>query len=126
MSRLVIASLIAIVILLLALSPIAASAQSPISGINWWTIDAGGGEVASGDYQLRGTVGQPDAGRVAANWYELQGGYWAGAVVRHPRTYLPLILGYLEIEQRVTYGQVTIVALVLVLAFVWRVRRLAA
>lgn len=29
--------------------------------ISWWTVDGGGGSSSGGDYNLIGTVGQPDA-----------------------------------------------------------------
>lgn len=48
--------------------------------IDWWTID-GGGEMwtTGGDFELSGTIGQPDAGvLMSAGDYELAGGFWAG------------------------------------------------
>ena len=48
--------------------------------IDWHTID-GGGEMwsASGDYELGGTIGQPDASELVltGGTYELTGGFWA-------------------------------------------------
>ncbi|MBN2562216.1 MAG: hypothetical protein JXQ75_14930 [Phycisphaerae bacterium] len=47
--------------------------------LDWYTID-GGGEMWStgGDYELNGTIGQPDAGAVmTSGGYELTGGFWA-------------------------------------------------
>ena len=57
-----------------------ASAQD--FSLDWWTID-GGGEMwtAGGDYELSGTIGQPDAGVLMSGGdFELAGGFWAGAV----------------------------------------------
>jgi hypothetical protein len=46
--------------------------------IIWCTIDGGGGLSAGGDYDLMGTIGQPDAGYSAGGDYELLGGFWPG------------------------------------------------
>jgi hypothetical protein len=54
------------------------SAQS--YSIDWFTIDGGGGTSTGGVYSLSGTIGQPDAGRLAGGNYTLDGGFWAGAV----------------------------------------------
>ena len=44
--------------------------------LTWNTIDGGGGDLAGSGYVLKGTVGQPDAGLMGGNGYELGGGYW--------------------------------------------------
>jgi hypothetical protein len=46
--------------------------------IDWWTIDSGG-EIWStgGDFELGGTIGQPDAGTMTGGAFELTGGSWA-------------------------------------------------
>jgi hypothetical protein len=46
-------------------------------GIDWYTIDGGGGTSAGGTYTLQGTTGQPDAGVMSGGTYTLQGGYWS-------------------------------------------------
>jgi hypothetical protein len=46
--------------------------------LSWSTIDGGGGTSASGQYIVRGTVGQPDAAYSAGGPYEVVGGFWAG------------------------------------------------
>ncbi len=45
--------------------------------LSWFTID-GGGEMFStgGDFELRGTIGQPDAGVLSGAEFELSGGFW--------------------------------------------------
>lgn len=107
-----------LILLALSVATPASALTLPYDG-SWWTVDNGGAYSAgTGD-----TAGQPDAATVAANWYELRGGYWPGSTVRHPQNYIPLASGYLEIEHRVTYGQITVVALGLVLAAVWRWQR---
>ncbi len=50
--------------------------------VDWWTIDAGGEtSSAGGDFELGGTIGQPDASMVVMTGadFELTGGFWAGA-----------------------------------------------
>ena len=51
--------------------------------IDWSTVDGGGGTSTGGPYELRGTIGQPDASLVPHtadlgdnNYYALSGGYW--------------------------------------------------
>ena len=49
--------------------------------LDWYTID-GGGEMwtTGGDFELSGTVGQPDASSaMTGGELELVGGFWAGA-----------------------------------------------
>jgi hypothetical protein len=46
--------------------------------IDWWTVDGGGNTwTASGDFELSGTIGQPDAGVMTGGEFELVGGFWA-------------------------------------------------
>jgi hypothetical protein len=42
----------------------------------WSTIDGGGGRSSGGDFALVGTIGQPDAGKMAGGDYKLSGGFW--------------------------------------------------
>ena len=99
----------------------AIAAGEKVMDLPWWTIDGGGIQTEAGSYTLLATVGQPDAAQVSANWYELRSGYWPGATIRHPLNYL-LPTG-LAIEHYVSYGQITIVALVLILIAISRRRR---
>jgi len=53
--------------------------------ISWWTVDGGGGQSSGGNYELRGTIGQPDANLQPHvfefpddSYYALAGGYWPG------------------------------------------------
>jgi len=58
----------------------ATSAMAGDFTLDWWTVD-GGGEMwtAAGDFELSGTIGQPDAGAVMSGGdFELTGGFWAG------------------------------------------------
>ena len=47
--------------------------------ISWYTIDGGGGISTEGDYELVGTIGQPDAGVMSGGDFVLSGGFWAGS-----------------------------------------------
>lgn len=48
--------------------------------ITWHTVDSGGGYSAGNGYELKGTVGQHDAGPangpMAGNSIEIRGGFW--------------------------------------------------
>jgi len=44
--------------------------------IDWFTVDGGGGTSTGGVYSLSGTIGQPDAGKMAGGNYALDGGFW--------------------------------------------------
>ena len=46
--------------------------------VTWYTID-GGGEMFcnGGNFELSGTIGQPDAGAMTGGEFELVGGFWA-------------------------------------------------
>jgi len=65
--------------LVLLLAPLCAAAQS--YSIDWFTIDGGGGTSSGGNYTLTGSMGQPDAGRLAGGNYRLEGGFWPGLIV---------------------------------------------
>lgn len=64
-----------------ALTPIAARAQSGGAyDLTWSTVDGGGATgVTGGAYWLGGTAGQPDAGVSTGGLYSLQGGFWYGS-----------------------------------------------
>lgn len=63
------------IILLAIFNGPAASGQYDLS---WYTIDGGGGASSSGDFNLTGTIGQPDAAYSSGGDYELLGGFWPG------------------------------------------------
>ena len=47
--------------------------------VTWHSIDGGGVAFASGGgYRLGATIGQPDAGTLAAGVFTLHGGFWIG------------------------------------------------
>ena len=65
------------VLLMLALA--GAAALTDDFDVDWYTID-GGGEMwtTGGDFELSGTIGQPDAGVMTGGDFELAGGFWPG------------------------------------------------
>jgi hypothetical protein len=48
--------------------------------LNWWTIDGGGAmHTVGGSFELSGTIGQPEAGRMTGGNFQLVGGFWPAA-----------------------------------------------
>jgi len=46
--------------------------------LSWSTVDGGGGTFSTGGpYSLGGTSGQPDAGTLSGDTYQLTGGFWS-------------------------------------------------
>jgi hypothetical protein len=84
--------LILVTFLLLASAVLAQSGNG--YDLSWWTVDGGGHTFSSGgNYELGGTIGQPDAGVLTGGDYTLGGGFWGGgAVAAEHNVYLPLIL----------------------------------
>ncbi|MBI5384884.1 MAG: hypothetical protein HZA90_09385 [Verrucomicrobia bacterium] len=58
--------------------------------LDWFTIDGGGGTSTNGQYALSGTLGQPDAGRLAGGNFTLEGGFW-GIVAAVPTPGAPFL-----------------------------------
>ncbi|MEK7730556.1 MAG: hypothetical protein AAB363_01740 [Planctomycetota bacterium] len=49
----------------------------PDYDLSWHTIDGGGVMFSNGgDFELSGTIGQPDAGTLTSGEYTLTGGFW--------------------------------------------------
>jgi hypothetical protein len=85
--------LLFISLLILVLSAAASVAYARLAGysLTWWTTDSGGGASSGGNYNLSGTIGQPDAGTLSGGNYRLEGGFWGGmGAVAFQRVYLPL------------------------------------
>jgi hypothetical protein len=67
---------VALITLILALAP---AALSDDFDLYWHTIDGGGGMFSTGgDFELSGTIGQPDAGVMTGGDLTLAGGFWPG------------------------------------------------
>jgi hypothetical protein len=52
--------------------------------IDWWTVDGGGDMwTTGGDFELSGTIGQPDAATAVMTGgdFELTGGFWPGVTL---------------------------------------------
>jgi hypothetical protein len=65
----------------LALSLCGAGPAAAQFGIARFTVDGGGGtRSAGGPFAVGGTIGQPDAGLLAAPGFSLLGGFWSGGV----------------------------------------------
>ena len=63
-------------VLLLAMLCFAASAQQYSN--NWYKVSGGGGTSTNGQYTIRGTIGQHDAGGpMTAGLYSVTGGFWS-------------------------------------------------
>ena len=64
-------------LLVFSMAGLVASAGPPQYEMSRFTI-AGGGEMRSTgeEYELSGTIGQPDAGSMTGGNFELTGGYW--------------------------------------------------
>ncbi|MEJ2747664.1 MAG: hypothetical protein P8183_07110, partial [Anaerolineae bacterium] len=65
----------------------------------WFTVDGGGGTSSGSNYEISGSVGQPDAGEASGGSYVLEGGFWAAVSpptepppVTDHYLYLPLVL----------------------------------
>jgi hypothetical protein len=50
--------------------------------IDWSTIDGGGGYASGGNYAMRGTIGQPDAGNMDGGDFVIHGGFWVPQAVQ--------------------------------------------
>lgn len=57
----------------------AAPARAAID-LSWYTIDGGGGFSAGGAFEVRGTIGQPDAGYMSGGRFEFVGGFWGASM----------------------------------------------
>ena len=73
------------VLLMLALASAAALADD--FDVDWYTVDGGGDMwTTGGDFELSGSIGQPDASLTAMTGgdFELSGGFWVETVVSQP------------------------------------------
>lgn len=72
-----------------------AHAQTSGFSLDWWTVDGGGGTSTGGAYALSSSTGQPDAGVLSGDGYQLSGGFWAGGPESIPgsnKLFLPLVI----------------------------------
>lgn len=87
-----------IILLIIGLLVIVGGAIAGASGdradnlsIPWWTVDGGGGDSSGGAYTLRGTTGQPDAGRASGGDFSLVGGFWRSPEARVIELFMPVV-----------------------------------
>ncbi len=66
-----------ITITLIGLLTVSASAQN--YSVDWYVIASGGGEMASANYGVNGTIGQPFTGSSSSANYTIESGFWVGA-----------------------------------------------
>lgn len=59
--------------------------------IPWDVVAAGGGEMASTNYALKGTVGQGAIGPGSSSSYTIGAGYWYGLGEQSLQVFLPFI-----------------------------------
>ena len=52
--------------------------------IDWYKVAGGGGTSTGATYQVSGTIGQPDAGKLSGGNYTIDGGFWSIAAVQTP------------------------------------------
>lgn len=56
---------------------LAIPASADVFSVNWWTVDGGGAMYSTGgNFELGGTIGQPDAGVLSGGDFSLVGGFW--------------------------------------------------
>ena len=72
-----------VVVIAMAACVVGARAQN--FGIDWFTLDGGGGVSSGGAYSLSGTIGQSDSGNLSGGSYFLEGGFWGGAIAVQPQ-----------------------------------------
>jgi hypothetical protein len=88
--------LIPIILILLVSAAISHAQSGGGYDLTWNTLDGGGGIASGGVYELRGTLGQPDAGQISAGAYTLGGGFWGGGVLvvgsLDKKVYLPVVI----------------------------------
>lgn len=70
----------------LVVALLASAARAQTFDLSWYTIDGGGGMHATGgNFELSGTIGQPDAGAVmTGGGFVLVGGFWSGGIAGAP------------------------------------------
>jgi hypothetical protein len=83
-----------VLVALLLLTGAAWAAAPADYTLDWWTVDGGGGTWSNvgEQYELNGTIGQPDADIWDGGGYTLAGGFWPGGAAGQYPVYLPLIL----------------------------------
>jgi hypothetical protein len=64
-------------------------------GLDWWTVDSGGGQTSGDSFTLYGVAGQPDARTLYGGDFNLAGGFLSGDGIPPPPSnhiFVPLII----------------------------------
>ncbi len=65
----------------IAVTAVVFAGDGPQYDLSWNTIDGGGATLTGGDFQLDGSIGQPDASQVLGGGaFSLSGGFWPGGI----------------------------------------------
>ena len=59
---------------LIGLLFLAPAALAQPYGVDWHSVDGGGGQSMGGNFSITGTVGQPDAGSLSGGTFSINGG----------------------------------------------------
>ncbi len=82
-------------VILVALSAVGAALARGAAGfdVGWSVMGAGGRDMASETYAVRGTAGQLAVGSSAGSEHALHSGYWTrmASMPAYSRVYLPLV-----------------------------------
>lgn len=63
------------------LATVALAAVGGSFGVEWHSVDNGGGQSSAGEFTLTGAAGQPDAADSSGGPYFLQGGFMTGTII---------------------------------------------
>jgi hypothetical protein len=86
--------LLTLLIFAVLAGPLAMAQTSEVFDLSWSTIDAGGGTSSGGEFEVSGTIGQPDVGMASGGAFELTGGFWNSEIVIPPSTFSSYIRLY--------------------------------
>jgi hypothetical protein len=73
--------LLAVSVVIGLLAAAAAASVGGSFGVEWRSVDGGGGVSSGGQFALTGAIGQPDTGHSSAGPYAIQGGSLAGSTI---------------------------------------------
>ncbi|MGA2140219.1 MAG: hypothetical protein ABSH14_15290 [Verrucomicrobiia bacterium] len=80
----------------LMLASSAASARD--LGIDWWSLNGGGGSSTGGAYTVSGLIGQSDAGSMSGGTFVLEGGISGGGAFSPVTNAAPLTVSKLQVK----------------------------
>ena len=83
-------SIAPLIVLMLAVCLATTQTRAQTFGIDWHTVDGGGGTSTGSVYSVSGTIGQPDAGKMSGGNFTVDGGFW-GIIAAVPTPGAPLL-----------------------------------